>query len=101
MEIRGPLRKRSLMEIRSNSLANPGRAVRRANRDGYGQRKGEVTVQRKKQLWFPWCPYWRAMRKTWKTKITLGTGEMVAQLHLPVVLARAAVPGVHSGYGTS
>lgn len=51
--IRGSLRIRCLRKIRSHSLANLGRG----NYDGYGERKGEVTLQKeKKELWFPWCP---------------------------------------------
>ena len=56
VEIRGSLRIRYLRKIRRNSLANPGKAVGRVNYDGYGERKGEVTLQKKKkkeELWFP------------------------------------------------
>ena len=47
--MRGSLRIRYLRKIRRNSLANPGKAAGRVNYDGYGERKGEVTLQKKKK----------------------------------------------------
>lgn len=38
------------MGICNNSLASPGNATQRVNCDDYGQKKGEVTLQKEKQL---------------------------------------------------
>lgn len=74
-EIRGSLRIRCLRKIRSHSLANLGRG----NYDGYGERKGEVTLQKKKKkkrnCGFPGVLNMREMRKTWETKVTQETGK--------------------------
>ena len=63
VEIRGSLRIRCLRKIRRNSLANPGKASGRVNYDGYGERKGEVTLQKKKRrnYGFPVSLRWAAI----------------------------------------
>ena len=64
VEIRGSLRIRYLRKIRRNSLANPGKAAGRVTYDGYGERKGEVTLQKKKKrrnYGFPGSLRWAAV----------------------------------------
>lgn len=61
------------MGINSNSLASPGRVAGRANYDDYGQK---VTMQRRSNYSFPPIEQYRSAMQ--KTKITQGTGKMVA-----------------------
>lgn len=69
------------MGIYRTSLACLGRAVRRVSYDYYGKKKGEVTLQKEKQLKSPLSFQQEAMRETWKTKITQGTEKMVQRAH--------------------